>query len=300
MKLIISGGLGHIGSFLLEKFNNDTKFKKILIIDNVISDKYGIYFKLNKKKNKLIKKDISTYNLNLIKERYDCFIHLAGVTNAEKSFENKNFLKQNNIGATKNVISYCKNKNLPLIFTSSTSVYGKSFKIINSKNNHKNLMAQSPYAESKIKEERLIKKKLKKYIILRLGTIVGFSEGIRFHTAVNKFCLQASLNQPITIWKKFYKKKRPYLNISDCYNVIKYLLEKKYYSNEVIDIVSKNLTVEELEKKISKIKKINKIFVNTKILNQNSYEVNPDKIKYLGLKFNDIDKEIRRTLDKLI
>ena len=49
MKLIISGGLGHIGSFLLEKFNNDTKFKKILIIDNVISDKYGIYFKLNKK-----------------------------------------------------------------------------------------------------------------------------------------------------------------------------------------------------------------------------------------------------------
>ena len=56
MKLIISGGLGHIGSFLLEKFNNDTKFKKILIIDNVISDKYGIYFKLNKKKNKLIKK----------------------------------------------------------------------------------------------------------------------------------------------------------------------------------------------------------------------------------------------------
>ena len=96
--------------------------------------------------------------MNLIKERYDCFIHLAGVTNAEKSFENKNFLKQNNIGATKNVISYCKNKNLPLIFTSSTSVYGKSFKIINSKNNHKNLMAQSPYAESKIKEERLIKK----------------------------------------------------------------------------------------------------------------------------------------------
>ena len=107
---------------------------------------------------------------------------------------------------------------------------------------------------------------------------------------------KTSLNQPITIWKNFTKD----LIISDCYNVIKYLLEKKYYSNEVIDIVSKNLTVEELEKKISKIKKINKIFVNTKILNQNSYEVDPDRIKYLGLKFNDIDKEIKRTLDKLI
>ena len=64
-----------------------------------------------------------------------------------------------------------------------------------------NLFAQSPYARTKINEERYIKKNLKKYIILRLGTIVGVSEGMRFHTAVNKFCYQASLNQPLTIWK---------------------------------------------------------------------------------------------------
>ena len=65
------------------------------------------------------------------------------------------------------------------------------------KNNHYNL--------SKIEEEKYIRRKLKNYVILRLGTIVGVSNGMRFHTAVNKFCYQSSLNQPLTIWKKFYK-----------------------------------------------------------------------------------------------
>ena len=62
------------------------------------------------------------------------------------------------------------------------------------------LKPQSPYAEIKLIEEKLLKKNRKKikYITFRFGTIAGVSKGMRFHTAINKFCYQAVLNKKIT------------------------------------------------------------------------------------------------------
>ena len=131
---------------------------------------------------------------------------MAAITNAEKSFENEAEVLKNNLNGTRKITEFVKKNNVGLIFASSTSVYGNQFKIINSKNNLSYLNPQSPYAKSKILEEELIQSKLKKYCIMRFGTISGLSDGIRFHTAVNKFCYQAAFNKPLSIWTKFYKK----------------------------------------------------------------------------------------------
>ena len=40
-----------------------------------------------------------------------------------------------------------------------------------------------------------------KYLILRFGTIFGTSVGMRFHTAINKFCYEVVMKRPLTIWK---------------------------------------------------------------------------------------------------
>ena len=37
-------------------------------------------------------------------------LHLASITNAEKSFEIKEKIKKNNLGCFKNVFNFCKNK----------------------------------------------------------------------------------------------------------------------------------------------------------------------------------------------
>ena len=175
-------------------------------------------------------------------------------------------------------------------------MYGRKHEIINSKNNMKNLFAQSPYADSKIKEEKYIRKYLTKYTILRLGTIVGVSEGMRFHTAVNKFCYQASLNKPLTLWKKFYKK-RPYLSIEDCFKTMNFIIQKNIFFGETLDVVSSNYTVEQIVNVIKKYTKVKKKFVNTEILNQNSYEVISDSLISKGLKLNhSITKNIEDTL----
>ena len=300
MKIIISGSFGHIGSYLIDRLQTDNRFKSIILIDNFQTQRFGSYLKLKKKKFQLIDKNINDINFKNFKERYDFFVHLAAITNAAESFKIKDLINKNNFGGTKKVVNFCKKKNVPLIFPSSTSVYGKKFSIINSSNNMDNLFAQSPYAKTKIKEERYIRENLKKYIILRLGTIVGISEGMRFHTAVNKFCYQASLNQPLTIWKKFYDKKRPYLTLEDFYNCLNFIIKNKYFSNETIDVVTKNYTVKEIIDLIEIFKKTKKKFVNTEILNQNSYEVISDKLLKLGVKFNKgIKKDIFKTLKLL-
>jgi len=297
MNIIISGAFGHIGSFLINKFQNDKRVKNVLLIDNFSTQRFSSYLKLNKKKFELIDKDLSKLNLNKIKKKYDVFVHLAATTNAAESFKIRKKLKLNNLGCTKKVVQFCKLKNIKLIFPSSTSVYGKKFEIINSKNNMKNLFAQSPYAESKIIEEKYIRQNLKNFIILRLGTIVGVSDGIRFHTAVNKFCYQASLNYPLTVWRKFYRKKRPYLNLKDCYNVINLFIFKNLLNKSTLDVVTKNYTVQEIIKIISKYVKVKIKLVNTKILNQNSYKVESDILKKKGVKFSkNISRDVKETI----
>lgn len=300
MKIIISGSFGHIGSYLIERIQNDKKFESITLIDNFQTQRFTSYLKLKKNKFKLIDQSINDFNFNDLNENYDLFIHLAAITNAAESFKIKKLIHKNNFGGTKKVVDFCKKKKIPLIFPSSTSVYGKKFSIINSTNNMNNLFAQSPYAKTKINEEKYIKKNLKKFIILRLGTIVGVSEGMRFHTAVNKFCYQASLNKPLTIWKKFYHKKRPYLTLNDFYKCFNFIIKNKHFSNETLDVVTKNYTVKEIISFIENFKKTKKKFVNTEILNQNSYEVISDKLLKLGIKFDkDIKKDIYKTLKLL-
>ena len=300
MNLLVTGGMGHIGSKLVNKLSSLDKVKKITIIDNFSSERYISFINLkNRKKIIFFDEDLVHFNLNKIKTKIDCVIHLASATNAEQSFSNKKTVLDNNVECTKKILALSK-KNTKIIFASSTSVYGSQYKIINSKNNQLNISPQSPYAESKILCENIIKKKSENYCIMRFGTIFGMSDGMRFHTAINKFCYQAAMDQKITIWKKFYKKKRPYLDLDDCVRSIIFSIFNKKIKNETLDVVTINLKVIDIIKEIEKLKKINKSFVNTKILNQLSYEVHSDRLISLKFKFNgNLFSSIKKTINKL-
>ena len=124
-------------------------------------------------------------------------------------------------------------------------------------------------------------------MILRFGTIVGFSYGMRFHTAVNKFCYQASVGKPLTIWKTSINQKRPYLGINDACNSIQFLIKKNKFDGEIYNILSKNLSVKKIVQIIKSSKKIKLSYVKNKIMNQLSYEVSTKKIRNLNFKFKD-------------
>ena len=152
----------------------------------------------------------------------------------------------------------------------------------------KELFPRSPYAEIKLKEEKILKNKKKfKYISLRFGTISGFSDGMRFHTAVNKFCLNAVIGIPIPVWGKSKNLYRPYLSLKDAFKIIKFIIIKKFFPNDIFNILSENKTINEILKSIKKNKlKPKVVYVQSRILNQDTYKISKRKIEKVGIKLN--------------
>ena len=224
MKILITGGLGHIGSYLLENINKIKFIKKIYVIDNLSTNRYCSLFNLPKTNKKIYfyQNDLSLKNALKNFKKVDVVVNLASLTDAEGSLKIKNKIYKNNLGIFENIIKYCKKNSSKLIHISSTSVYGEQRGLIDE--NCRKLRPKSPYAEIKVKEENILKKNKYKidFVTYRFGTIAGTSRGMRFHTAINKFCLSTSLGNPLPVWKSMMHKPRPYLSIKDAFKVFKF------------------------------------------------------------------------------
>ncbi len=304
MNILITGALGHIGSLLLTKALNIKNLKNLYIIDNARSNNLNVLFNLNLKNINIhfSQSDLlDKKSLERIIKPIDIVIHLASITNAEKSFEIKNLLFKNNYGIFKNIVKFCIKKKSKLIHLSSTSIYGSSIKKVDE--NTKDLKPQSPYAQVKLLEENFLKKNKSKldFITLRLGTITGISKGMRFHTAVNKFCFNAVLKQEIPVWNNAIDQYRPYLSLDDAIKTIIFIINNKVFDKEIYNILTGNYTVRNILNIIKKQKyKIKIKKVKSAILNQNSYYVSNKKFKKFKLKYKkNIENDIKRTLKLL-
>ena len=301
MRLILTGACGHIGSYISKNIFKINKIKEIILIDNFNTQRYSSLFNLKKKiKVSFLNKDISKPGALDNFKNVNFIIHCASLTDAANSFLKKKEMFNNNLGCMKNVIKFCIKNKTKLIHISSTSVYGKQKSVVNESDNSL-LKPQSPYAEIKLIEENLLKeaKNKIKFMSFRFGTIAGVSPGMRFHTAINKFCFDAALNQPIKVYKTAYNQFRPYLSIRDAFRVFKFCIEKDIFNNNIYNALSTNLTVRQVIEMIKKYKKNIKIkFVSSKIMNQLSYHVDNRKLTKLGLNLNsNIQEDVKKTLE---
>ena len=298
MKILITGGLGHIGSYLLENIDKIKFIKKIYIIDNLSTNRYCSLFNLPKTNKKIYfyQNDLSLKNALKNFKKVDVVLNLASLTDAEDSLKIKNKIYRNNLGIFDNILRYCKKNSSKLIHISSTSVYGEQRGLVDE--NCKKLKPKSPYAEIKVKEENILKKNKIRFVSYRFGTISGVSKGMRFHTAINKFCLYSVLGKPLPIWKSMMNKPRPYLSLRDAFKVIKFTIENNFFNNETFNILSENLTLKKIIGYFKKYKKTIKIkYEKSKLVNQYSYRVSNEKFtrKALLLKSN-IYHDIKFTL----
>ena len=166
--------------------------------------------------------------------------------------------------------------------------------------NCKKLRPKSPYAEVKVKEENILKKNKNKinFVTYRFGTISGISRGMRFHTAINKFCLKTALKQPLPIWRDMMLKPRPYLSLKDAFRVFKFTIEKNFFNNNTYNILSENLTLKQIIFYFKSYRKNIKIkYEKSKLINQYSYKVSKKKFTNQGISLNSkINIDIMNTL----
>ena len=304
-RILITGALGHIGSKLIHSIVPD-EFKEVRMVDNLSTQRYASLFNLPKGVNfTFIEDDILKADMVALTQDVNVVIHLAAITDAASSFERREEVEQVNYQGTKRVAQACFENNARLLFPSTTSVYGSQSEVVDETCPIEELNPQSPYAEYKLKSEQMLQeislRQGLKFATCRFGTVFGTSIGMRFHTAVNKFCWQAVMGQPLTIWKTAMDQKRPYLGVGDAVEAIKFITEKDLFDGETYNIVSSNNTVRDIVDRITEcIPETLVELVDSKIMNQLSYNVLAERIAYLGFKVKSrLSKGIQDTINIL-
>ncbi len=288
MKIIVTGAIGHIGSYVVRSLGVQFPKAEILMIDNMMTQRYPSLFDLPSEVSyRFIEGDVNSIDLISLFSGANVVIHLAAITDAAGSFEKAKELEENNYQSTVKVANACIKTGASLIALSSTSVYGTQNDVVDENCTEEELQPQSPYATTKLKEEKLIAKLCKekglKAIHCRFGTIFGVSSGMRFHTAVNKFCWQAVMGQPVNVWSTAYYQKRPYLDLLDASRAIELIIKNNIFDGRIYNVLSNNSTVEEVVEIIRAFVPDLKVeFVDSQIMNQLSYEVLDERFKSKG------------------
>lgn len=299
-KIVLTGGLGHIGSGFLQRAAALLPDAHIVVIDNLQTQRFCSLFNLPKTLSyEFVEGDVKTLDLSPYLEKVDAAIHFGATTDAAGTAGNPNLIFDNNLPGTEAVAKACIAKGVPMLFPSSTSVYGVQEGLVDEDCDR--LQPQSPYADCKIREEKLLSdfgKQGLKHCIVRFGTIFGVSPGMRFHTAVNKFCWQAAMGQPITVWRTAMDQKRPYLGLDDACRFVAFAIQSNLFDNRVYNAVTKNYTVRDVVDTIRDfVPGLDIKLVDHAIMNQLSYEVANARLLEKGFVFKDVLKDnVRETI----
>ena len=150
MKILLTGGLGYIGSHIANILG-----RRAIIIDNQSNS--NLNYKKYLPQAVVYKNDLNKTSLNKIflKHRINGVIHLAGLKAVRDSIQKPLKYYRNNIISSMDLIESMEKHNVNnLIFSSSASVYGNEHK--SPLKEDMSLKSVSPYASTKIIIENLI------------------------------------------------------------------------------------------------------------------------------------------------
>lgn len=307
MRIVVTGGLGHIGSRLIRELPEFFPEAEIVIVDNLATQRYASLFNLpDNGRYRFMEADVTSAELGSLFSGADAVVHLAALTDAAASFDHPEEMEKVNYTATRRVAEVCASIGAPMIHVSSTSIYGTVKECVDENCGPENLVPQSPYAETKRREELFIEEMCEsrglRAMTFRFGTIFGVSPGMRFHTAVNKFCWQAAMGTPLTVWKTAYVQRRPYLDLGDAVRAIAFVIGNGIFDGKIYNAVTSNVTVKDVAETIRQyVPGLSVNFVESRIMNTFSYEVLNTRLHDRGFEMKgDLGVGVRDTLKLLM
>ena len=301
-KIIITGGLGYIGTELCKIYSGYSWNDKITVIDNrFISERVNQIRNWNMN---FVQGDILDKEL-IKKYCYDADIvhHLAGITNvprvkSESNKEHDDKIKKVAEEGTQNILNVISDK-CKIVMPSTHVVYEGMEKI---KNDIKEDEVTSPvlaYGKSKDYNEKQLKTSGKNYIILRLGSVYGYSsDTARIDIMANFFSKMASQNGTLRLFAggKQVKSLVPLIDVARCF---KFMEERNDISSDVFNLTKDTVTVKEVAEICKKHNpKVTLRETNDEIPNM-GFSLSNEKILSTGFKFlYALDESIKEMILK--
>ena len=148
MRILITGGLGQVGSYLGERFSEN---HEVMVLDNFSNNLKDPKFSPDVK---IIRDDLRNQKaVNELADETDVIIHTAAQISVNRSIEDPIYDADNNINGTLNLLEAARRSDVKrFIYISSAAVYGKPKRLPIDEEHPTNPL--SPYGLSKLTGER--------------------------------------------------------------------------------------------------------------------------------------------------
>jgi len=231
-RVLITGGAGYIGSFLIGHLLN--KGNKVTCLDNLLYGQKSLFHYCNNSNFEFIYGDARNKKLleNIVPD-FDILIPLAALVGAPLCDLKPKDAKSTNLDAII-MLNEIRSKNQKIIFPTTNSGYG-------TKSRKKFCTEETPlepislYGQLKCQAEKYLLEFEKDVITLRLATVFGISPRMRTDLLVNDFVLKAVRDGVIIIYEG--DSKRNYIHIKDIAKAFEHCI-KNYESmkNETYNV----------------------------------------------------------------
>jgi nucleoside-diphosphate-sugar epimerase len=243
MKILVTGGAGYLGSVLLPKLL--ARGHQIRVVD---VGYFGVgHLRSLLPRIEMIREDIRHVreDRHLQQKLFDgceCVIHLAAISNDPSADLNPELTEEVNYQATCTLAEMARERRIRFLFSSSCSVYGEADGELDENGA---IHPLTTYAVTKVNAEQALEQMSDdrwSAVVLRNGTLFGYSPRMRFDLVVNIFSLYSTLANEIKIFGDGLQW-RPFLHVGDCARAFVHFAELPHAEHRCYNIAHENLRV---------------------------------------------------------
>lgn len=243
MNILVTGGAGYLGSVMVPKLL--VRGHRVRVAD------IG-YFGLGHLRTltpavDIVRADLRRVGLepefrDQLFDGIDCIIHLSAISNDPSAELNPQLTEEVNFHTTVELAKVARQRGVRFLFSSSCSVYGDAEGELTEDGLVNPLTV---YAVSKVRSEQVLLEMATpgwQPIILRNGTLFGYSPRMRFDLVVNIFALYGTIYNEVKVFGDGLQW-RPFLSVQDCARAFVHFAEKRDAGHSTYNIANENLRV---------------------------------------------------------
>ena len=300
-KIVITGGLGYIGTQLSKLYIEENLSHDVHIVDRRflperVKELKSWGFKYHQ--SDLLNQDFLS---DLLKDA-DVVYHLGGITDvayvkSESNDEQDREIREVGVDGTNNVIDSV-GENTKVIFPSTHVVYEGFNETTFDLTEDVETCPILTYSKGKVQSEEDLENSSVNYVVLRLGSVYGYGgDSMRLNIMPNLFSKMAANNQNIKLfgggvqWKSL-------VSLFDVARCMKFMAEQDDIQREIFHLRNENMTVKGVAEICKEfVPTLNLTETDDEIPNQ-GYTLSNQKLLDTGFEFqNNINDDIKEMID---